>query len=222
MANFGFGDLRVVTPFEAAWREAKSAVEAASVMDSAREFPNLAKALADRSLILGTATSRYRRPGQPHYFLPQATPIVHAALTAGGRVAIVFGSEKYGLTRENLSLCHALVEIPTAPAQPSMNLGQSVAVCLYELATKLPPPIAPTEPEPQTATPPTTAELERLADNILSVARLSNYSPAAMESANREDLRLLLRRWQLTPLDIRRALGLFRRVAWHLRQRRGS
>jgi tRNA C32,U32 (ribose-2'-O)-methylase TrmJ len=41
--------------------------------------------------------------------------------------------KKHGLTREDLSYCHILVEIPTDPLQPSMNLGQAVAVCLYEL-----------------------------------------------------------------------------------------
>jgi tRNA/rRNA methyltransferase len=54
----------------------------------------------------------------------------------GGRVALVFGPEKRGLTREDLSYCHLLVEIPTDPHQPSMNLGQAVAVCLYELACR--------------------------------------------------------------------------------------
>ncbi len=219
MANFGIHDLRVVSPFERAWREAKSAVEAEEILTAAREFPTLSAALADRNLVLGTATSRYRRPGQPHYFLPQAAPIVHAALAAGGKAALVFGPEKHGLTRDNLSLCHALVEIPTQPAQPSMNLGQSVAVCLYELAAKLPPPSNPDELIPHPG--PTSAEIDRLAERILTVASLANYSPATMQAANREDLRLLLRRWQLTPLDTRRALGLFRRVEWHLRQKRG-
>ncbi len=219
MANFGVTDLRVVTPFEGAWREAKSAVEAESILESAREFATLAEALADATLVLGTGTSTYRRPDQPHYFLPAAAPVVAAELARSGRVAIVFGSEKHGLTREELSLCHAIVEIPTDPGQPSMNLGQAVAVCLYALTAGVP-----SEPESsqQPAPRPTVEDLERLTERILEVSQLAEYSPAKMEEANRADLRLLLRRWQLTPLDVRRTMGLFRRIEWRLRRKAGE
>ena len=65
--------------------------------------------------------------------------MVSRELDRGGRVGMVFGPEKHGLTREDLSYCHLLVEIPTDAHQPSMNLGQAVAVCLYELATRAMP-----------------------------------------------------------------------------------
>lgn len=221
MANFGVADLRVVTPFDAAWREAKSAVEAESILASAREFPTLYEAVADSTLVLGTGTSTYRRPDQPHYFLPAAAPVAAAELARQGRIALVFGSEKHGLTRNDLSLCHAIVEIPTHPGQPSMNLGQSVAVCLYAFAAAV--PTQPAYPEhPGLMSRPASGEIERLTERILTVARLANYSPASMEEANREDLRLLLRRWQLTAHDIRRAMGLFRRIEWHLRNNRNG
>ena len=48
--------------------------------------------------------------------------------------ALLFGSEKTGLSTEHMSYCHALVRIPTESGCPSMNLGQAVAVCCYELA----------------------------------------------------------------------------------------
>jgi len=70
--------------------------------------------------------------------LPELAPLVNQELARGGRVALVFGPEKHGLTRDDLSWCHLLVEIPTDPGQPSMNLGQAVAVCLYELAARSP------------------------------------------------------------------------------------
>ena len=49
------------------------------------------------------------------------------------RTALLFGSEKFGLSNDEMSYCHALIRIPTVPDTPSMNLGQAVAVCLYEL-----------------------------------------------------------------------------------------
>ena len=55
----------------------------------------------------------------------------------GGRVALLFGSEKTGLSNDELSHCHWLLTIPMEQHEemrhPSMNLGQAVAVCLYEL-----------------------------------------------------------------------------------------
>jgi tRNA/rRNA methyltransferase len=277
MANFGVRDLRVVTPFARAWREARSAIEAESILDSAREFANLADALAECSLVLGTGTSRYRRPAQPHYFLPRIAQLALTRAAPGERTAIVFGPEKHGLRRDDLSLCHAIVEIPTDPGQPSMNLGQSVAVCLYGLlfpsaeaavmsgaaqknevpgAARVPASFAEDAPAQNLQMPdlsaqessmpdvsardsardalvrdlpvqnlparsaPSSGDLERLTERILAAARLANYSPPQMEAANREDLRLLLRRWQLTPPDVRRAMGLFRRIEWHLRRAR--
>ena len=85
---------------------------------------------------LGTGTLTYRKPEQPVVPLPAVAPLVERELARGGRVALVFGPEKHGLTREDLSFCHLLVEIPTDARQPSMNLGQAVAVCLYELASR--------------------------------------------------------------------------------------
>ena len=138
MANFGFSHLTVVAPYEEHWREAKSAVGAEELLQNARRTQCLADAVADCTLVIGTGTLTYRKPEQPVVSLPALAPFVQQEIARGGRVALVFGPEKRGLTREDLSFCHLLVEIPTAPRQPSMNLGQAVAVCLYELAVRLP------------------------------------------------------------------------------------
>jgi TrmH family RNA methyltransferase len=46
---------------------------------------------------------------------------------------LVFGSEKEGLTNEELSLCHLYVRIPSSESFPSLNLAQAVMVICYEL-----------------------------------------------------------------------------------------
>ena len=137
---------------------------------------------------------------------------------------MVFGSEKHGLTREDLSYCHLLVEIPTDPLQPSMNLGQAVAVCLYELIRS-----AVSAPETQPATSAisitsaaTSGRLDLLAGVIEETMQAAGYSPRAMQSANRHDLRLLLRRLSLSTQDNRRILGLFRRILWRLNRGHGG
>ena len=136
MANFGFSRLTVVAPYAPIWREARSAVGAPQLLREARETATLAEAVADCTLVLGTGSLTYRKPEQPVVKLPELASLVRRELERGGRIAVVFGPEKHGLTREDLAFCHVLVEIPTDTLQPSMNLGQAVAVCLYELSVR--------------------------------------------------------------------------------------
>ena len=110
------------------------------MLESAAEAATLAGAVARCTLVVGTGTLTYRKPEQKVISLPDLAPILKEEIQRGGRIALVFGPEKHGLTREDLSLCHLLVEIPTDARQPSMNLGQAVAVCLYELASRAFPP----------------------------------------------------------------------------------
>ncbi|HEV2324126.1 MAG TPA: RNA methyltransferase [Terracidiphilus sp.] len=224
MANFGFPRLAVVSPYAPNWREARSAVGAPDLLQNAAECAILAEALADCTLVAGTGSLAHRRPEQPVLSLPALLPIVDREIARGGRIALVFGPEKRGLTRDDLSHCHLLVEIPTAPEQPSMNLGQAVAVCLYELAARNfgsggtasePPAQLPTSAlENQTAS---SAALDLLAEVVEQVAEAAHYSQPEMRAANRHDAQLLLRRLDLSERDARRIVGLFRRILWRLK-----
>jgi tRNA/rRNA methyltransferase len=216
MANFGFTRLSVVAPYEPHWREAQSAVQAENLLQNARRTESFEEAVADCNFVIGTGTLAHRRTEQPVVALPELGSRVGVELASGGRVALVFGSEKRGLTRDDLSLCHLLTVIPTHPQQPSMNLGQAVAVCLYELAARAG---ACESPGPKSAgnLPTTSSELDRLAGLIDDVMLACRYSPDEMGAANRHDLRLLLRRLELNQADSRRALGLFRRILHKLK-----
>jgi tRNA/rRNA methyltransferase len=241
MANFGFRNLTVVSPYEPHWREAKSAIGAEALLQAAKRTERLAEAIADCALVFGTASLACRQPEQPVVSLPGVVPLIREA-RSGARIALVFGPEKRGLTREDLALCHYLLTIPTDPAQPSMNLGQAVAVCLYELSTHSQDSDAPSfgrilpegwestkssqpsAPGPthlgtweSTAAPATSAQLNQLAGLINETMQASGYSPAIMRSANQHDTHLLLRRLKISDRDVRRVLGLFRRVLWRLR-----
>ena len=220
MANFGFTHLAVVSPYAPHWREARSAVGAPQLLQNAAECATLAEALADCTLVAGTGTLARRKPEQPALSLPALTPVIQREIARGGRAALIFGPEKRGLTREDLSRCHLLVEIPTAPEQPSMNLGQAVAVCLYELAARTPDPADTARhatPAAQEGRPASSAALDLLAGVIDQAMQAADYSPPEMRRANRHDLRLFLRRLTLTEGDARRTLGLFRRILWRLK-----
>jgi len=221
MANFGFQRLKVVTPFAPTWREARSAVGAPELLLNAVESATLSEAVANATLVVGTGTLTYRKAEQRVTPLPELAPLVARELAQGGCVAVVFGPEKHGLTREDLSYCHLLVEIPTDARQPSMNLGQAVAVCLYELAAR--DQQAEASAEAATLTPPVTSaatsdRLELLAGVIEETMQAAGYSPRGMQPANRHDLRLLLRRLCLSAHDTRRILGIFRRILWRLKR----
>jgi TrmH family RNA methyltransferase len=132
MSNFGIRNLRLVKPFEPGFREARSGVGAAATLQDARIFPSMAEAVADCTLVIGTTGGRDRHLDNSLRRLQDAAPLV-AKETARGNVAILFGSEKRGLSNDDLSYCHWTMHIPTAADHVSMNLGQAVAVCLYEI-----------------------------------------------------------------------------------------
>ncbi len=148
-----------------------------------------------------------------------ATEGIH--LPKQARVALLFGSEKHGLTTSDLSWCHAITVIDTADAQPSMNLGQAVAVCLYEIS-RLPDSGSTSEQLPNLVDPtrnlPDSEQLDRLAELIEETMDSVNYATRGMRSANGEALRVLLRRLMPQDADLRRIMGLFRRILWQLRK----
>jgi len=233
MANFGFRNLTVVAPYQPHWREARSAVGAPEILKDARETATLAEAVTACMFVVGTGTRAHREPTQPVLLLPDAAAILAARLGAMGRAALVFGPEKHGLTRDDLSYCHMLVEIPTHPLQPSMNLGQAVAVCLYELSSRTrfdqantgdlaPPPVSGKETvrmgyqNDARETASASGDLDRLAGLIDGTMAAAGYSPQVMQAANRHDLRVMLRRLDPSRLDTRRMMGLFRRILYRL------
>ncbi len=216
MANFGLAHLTVVAPYEKHWQEAQSAVGAEDLLQNAQSTESLAEAVADCTLVIGTGTLTYRKAEQPVVSLPDLPQHLGRALAANGRIALVFGPEKHGLTRQDLSYCHLLTAIPTDAGQPSMNLGQAVAVCLYEIATR-----ASSSAPAATSAPPTpSGDLDLLAGVLDKVMLAAHYSPASMRRANQHELRLFLRRLALSARDTRRVLGFFRRILHRLDDKR--
>src|SRR2546425_7030057 len=199
MSNFGFLHLRVVNPFELAFREARSAVGAAPLLARAGEFKSVAEAVADCSLVVGTTALSRRNPRHHVRRIEEAARVIRKRL-ASGRVALLFGSEKRGLSNEDLSHCHWLLRTPPREDHRSMTLGQAVAVCLYELARD--PHVAPPL-EKRTAA--TAAELERITSALLDALRASGYlkSPPTASQKRRsaaptdEKIRRLVRRLQI-------------------------
>jgi hypothetical protein len=86
MSNFGFLNLRLVQPFEASFREARSAVGAVELLENAQVFDSVAEAIGDCSMVVGASAIRDREIHQPVETLPRVGEIVRGAL-ARERVA---------------------------------------------------------------------------------------------------------------------------------------
>jgi len=211
MSNFGFLHLRVVNPYELAFREARSAVGASPVLVSAQEFKTVAEAVADCTLVVGTTAASRRELQHPVRRLEQGAPLIRKRL-ASSRVALLFGSEKRGLSNEDLSHCHWLLRIPTREEHRSMNLGQAVAVCLYELSRD--PKAAPHSEKSVAAT---ASDLERLTSLLLDALRASGYLKPRSAAPTEEKIRRLVRRLHLSAADAELCLGMLRQILWKLR-----
>ena len=212
MSNFGFMELRLVNPYEVAFREARSAVKAQGILENARECATLAEAVADCSLVVGTTALGPRVLEHRMRRLEVGGKLIARSL-AGAPVALLFGSEKFGLSNEDMSYCHWLMRIPSREEHGSMNLGQAVAVCLYEMirdpkATKL-------KPEPQM--PAETEDVERLTTLLDEVLSLSGYVHKVTEGSTELKLRRLARRMNLNAHDVKMWLGMVRQILWKLK-----
>ncbi|MGH9519377.1 MAG: RNA methyltransferase, partial [Terriglobales bacterium] len=131
MANFGFDDLVLVAPYVEGWQRARSARAGSAVLLRARVAADLTTALEGCSFVVGTAGGEGRAPEVPL----EDWHIVASQFPSTG-VALVFGSEKTGLSVDDISHCHRLARLPTRPQAPSMNLGQAVAVCCFDLGRR--------------------------------------------------------------------------------------
>ena len=213
MANFGFGDLRVVNDYDVPFQEARSAVDAAKVLADAQSFATVREAVADCTLVYGTTALGERRLLHPVDLLREVPTHVHGALAAGGRVALLFGSEKTGLSAEEMSHCHRLLTVPMSEGGVSMNLGQAVAVCLYEVARET---SAAPRTLPPAARPATGDEAGRFEALLREVLLASEYDRRFPGNMGEDALRRLVRRLALPSEDVDIWLGMLRQVLWKI------
>ena len=212
MSNFGFSELRLVNPYEVAFREARSAVNAQGLLAAAREYPSVAEAVSDCALVVGTTSLGPRALEHPLRRLEYGGKLIAKKL-ASVPVALLFGSEKFGLSNEDVSHCHWLMRIPAREAHGSMNLGQAVAVCLYEIIRN--PAAAKAKPEARRAA--DAGELVRLTERLEEVLDRSGYVHARVEGSTRMKIRRLVRRLNLSAHDAEVWMGMLRQILWKLK-----
>jgi len=201
MKNFGFTDLRVVSPREYdRYRIEGIAHQTHDVVSRVERYDALVAALGDCVHVVGfTARGRaakrnLQRPREA------AAEILAAAET--GKVGLLFGREDKGLSNDDLDRCHRIVTIPSAPAYPSLNLGHAVVVTLYELALARGAAERPFKPPRRPAERATVEEIERLfADAESALAAIEFFKVRDREHIMRTVREIVHR----VPLDQREA-----------------
>ena len=211
MQNFGCEELRLVNPYRVAFREAVSAVSAGPILKAAQEFETVSEAVADCSLVVGTTSIGHRELQHPLKLLGMGAKLMRREM-ASGQVALLFGSEKFGLSNDDMSHCHWLMRIPTVDLSRSMNLGQAVAVCLYEIAAAATKPVPPKKIKPATAD-----QIERITQMLLEASRRSGYMNPVVASSTENKVRRMVRRLHITTSDAAMGLGMRRQILWKLR-----
>jgi tRNA C32,U32 (ribose-2'-O)-methylase TrmJ len=245
MSNFGVRRLRVVNPYDPAFREAKSAVGASHVLKHAEVFASVADAVADCTLVVGTTAVRHRELQHQLKRLEEGARLIRKRLAAktgegekqiphplrrvrndsqklllakknsarnGNCVALLFGSEKRGLSNADLSHCDWLMRIPTHEGNISMNLGQAVAVCLYELARD--PKAAKSGEKLALAE---SGVAERMTGYLIEALDASGYFNLRIVPDVKERIRRLVRRLNLPARDADVWLGILHQIVWKVR-----
>jgi tRNA/rRNA methyltransferase len=211
MSNFGFTDLRLVNPYDLAFKEARSAVRSRYILEQAQVVPTIQEAIAGCTHAIGTTALGNRDLHVPLIRLERAARLMRGQLKTSS-VALLFGSEKFGLSNEDLSHCQWITRIPTREEHGSMNLGQAVAICLYELrrdATAARIALEPRAPAPA-------EELERLTGVLLDVLAQSGYVHHRSSASAELKTRRLVRRLRLSSSDADVWTGMLRQVLWKL------
>jgi TrmH family RNA methyltransferase len=211
LKNMGLSTLLLVPPpDELSRREVRAlAYGAWDLLDSARPAASLLEAVAESTLVVATTGRALAGALHPRDFAARAATRSH-----GGRVSVVFGPEASGLTRDELSLCHELVHVPTDPSQPSLNLAQAVLLLAYELrlAALASPPASTVE---TAGTPAASAgELERAVGELRAALLEIGYLDPASPDRILTELRRLLARAGPNGRELSLLRGLARQMSW--------
>ena len=213
MSNFGFTDMRLVNPYDLAYREARSAVRSRYILEQSHVCQTLIDAVADCTLVVGTSAGGNRDLHVPSYRLETAGRLIREHMQTG-RVALLFGSEKFGLSNDDISHCHWLTRVPTRAEHASMNLGQAVAICLYELkrdnAAANTAPFAPRENA-------SAGELERITAVLMNLLIESGYAQERTLESTELKLRRLVHRIGVSTPDAEAIAGMLKHVLWKIK-----
>ena len=206
MKNFGFGELVLVSPCDIDMKAKVMAVHAYEIIENAKIEFSLFDAVKGSNIVVGM-TGNPGKTDNKHMRLPALPPrkLKEKLTGAGGVISLVFGREDHGLQNEELEMCDLIVNIPTSPEYPSMNLSHAVSVILYELSDVI-------------------GGNTYLADHFdidLLYGHMDEVLDDVEYKEHKEDktklmLRRILGRAELTGREVQTLRGVLRRIQWKL------
>jgi TrmH family RNA methyltransferase len=198
MKTMGFAELVLVSPKDFPSEQATAlATKAEDILQQAKVVGTIEEAIADCQLILGTS-GRNRLLNWPILSPKEAVPIVQKALNNQSKVAILFGTERTGMTNVQLQKCHYHISIPANPDCCSLNLAQAVQVICYELRSSLLPNELLNEEEPLANSKETEEFYHHLEQTLIDIKFLDPNKPKYLMAR----LRRLFQRAQLRSQEV--------------------
>jgi len=208
MKNFGLTDLRLIAP-KVEWPNDRAQVLASGagdILEGAQLYSDAPAALADFQLVLAT-TARGRDVVREILTPAEAAARLREAAAKGIRTALLFGGERAGLENDEISLCDALITIPTAQMS-SLNLGQAVLLLGYEWL-KSADATPPTRLRPHLGVPAQRQELIDLFDHLEKELETGGFFfPPAKKGAMVRNIRAMILKSGLTDQQARTIRGM--------------
>lgn len=133
MLNFGLDRMKLVAPRDG-WPNQKAVAMASGagrILDDAVLVDRTVDAVADCSYVFAT-TARQRDMTKPVMTPERAMEVAREKVTAGEKVAVLFGPERAGLENDDIALANAIISVPVNPEFASLNLAQCVLLTGYE------------------------------------------------------------------------------------------
>jgi TrmH family RNA methyltransferase len=206
LKTMGFDELWLVSPAQFPHPEATALASGADdLLERARVVSTLAEAVAGCGLVYGTSARLRSALYWPVLTPRDAAPKLLAA-AADGPVAVVFGTERTGLTNDEFELCNALIHIPANPAYESLNLGQAVQILAYEMRCAMDLP----EPKARRVIPLAPAdELARLNEHLGGVLAAVEFTDRAGAGHLQRRFARIFGRAELDQHEVNMLRGLF-------------
>jgi tRNA/rRNA methyltransferase len=185
---------------------------AEDILERAEEFPTLREAIAEMGCVVGMTS---RNGKERNLLLTPNAMVKHLIpLSAKNAIGLVFGSEREGLTNEELSLCHLYVGIPSSPSFPSLNLAQAVMVICYELFQSS---VTVSQPPTQVAE---ADQLERMFEHMQETLMKIGFLDPLYPQRIMRVLKRLFGRSQLNEREVRILHGIWSQVDWFIRKKK--
>jgi len=210
MKNMGLNRLVVVNGCSPLHADAyKLASGGEDILERAEEFFTLGEAISEMGCVVGM-TSRGGKERRPD-LTPGALARKLISLSVKNSIGLVFGSEKEGLTNEELSLCHLYVRIPSVESFASLNLAQAVMIVCYELfKASIENPEKPVQLAPA-------AEMERMFEHmektLLQIGFLDSNNPKRVMRV----LRRLFGRSQVDEREVQILHGIWSQMDYYVK-----